>query len=203
MKIEVQKPNIIRIAFHQTKDDPHYGSCLWAYFDFDLDTYMLNIQSDAEDGHYRWCETPETEDFLHLMARIWDDYLIHKLYHDRQEVDVEATLAEVRDYLGIGEDDWRDDDLTEDEIEEREGAMSDLRGLFEENENMTQETAVNILESWNEDHEEFELCDIWERVCMDFTAGQKRVVQIFKDYVQPKIREMIREGAKDGPENKD
>lgn len=203
MKIESQKPNIVRIAVHQEKGDPNYGSCMWAYFDFDLDRYMLNIQSDAEDGHYRWYETPNTEDFLHLIARIGGDYLIHKMFHDRQVVDVEATLDEVREYLGIGEDeDYQDDDLTEEEIDEREGAMSDLRGLFEEYGSVTQETACNLLESWNQDHEEFEIDDIWERVCMDYTAGQKRIVQIFKDYVQPKIREMIQEAGY-GQENKD
>ena len=202
MKIEVEKPNIVRIAYHQTEGDPHYGSCLWAYFDFDQDKYMLNIQSDAEDGHYRWYATPETESFLQLIARIHDDYLIHKLYHDQQEVDIDATLAEVREWLGIGEDeDCQNEDLTEEEIEERQSAIEELEELLNESGSMTQETAINILESWDHDHSEFELCDIWERVCMDYTAGQKRVIQIFKDYVQPKIREIL-EGD-NGKENKD
>lgn len=193
MKTEIVKPNIVRIAFHQEKGDPHYGSCMWAYFDFDLDKYMLNIQSDAEDGHYRWCATPESESFLHLMARIGDDYLLHKLYHDQQVVDTEATVDEVRDYLGIGDDDWRDEELTDEEAEELESMVEDLEGLFEENGTMTQETAVNVLISWNDNlDDDRKLDDIWERVCTDFTAGQKRVVQIFRDYVQPKIREMLK-----------
>ena len=193
MKIEVQKPNIVRIAFHQEKGDPNYGSCMWAYFDFDLDKYMLNIQSDAEDGHYRWYATPGLESFLHLISRIDDDYLIHKMYHDRQIVDIDATIERLRDALGIGEDD-QNDDLTDEEIEEREQALDDLQGLFEENggDSMSESTAINLMESiFNDDHQDFGLCDIWERVCMDYTAGQKRIIQIFKDYVQPKIRELV------------
>lgn len=193
MMIEMEKPNIVRIAFYQESGDPHYGQCLWAYFDFDLDKYMLNIQSDAENGQYRWYATPESESFLQLCSRIDDGYLIHKMYHDRQVVDVDATIEGLRDDLGIGKDE-PDDSLTSEEVEEREQALEDLRELLDENggEAASRDTAINIMESvFNDDHPDFELYDIWERVCMDYTAGQKRIVQIFKDYVQPKIREIL------------
>lgn len=180
MKIEALKPNIVRIAIHQEQGDPHYGSCLWGYYDFDIDRYMLNIQSDCGEAAYRWCETPDSESFLHLMARIDDDYLMNKLFKAEQ-VDVSATVDEVREWLGIGEDeDYRDDDLTPWEREKREEALED----------------------WNDDHD-FDLDCIYERVVTDFTAWQKRIVEIFRDYVQPKIREIIKEGVENGQENKD
>ena len=130
MILEKQTPRILRIAYHQEQDDPHYGSCLWAYFDFDLDRYMMNIQSDCGNESYRWVETPKTESFLHLMARINDDYLINKLFTP-SELDVDETLAEVREWLGIGEDeDFQRDGLTDDERDALEEALEELDGLL-------------------------------------------------------------------------
>ena len=192
MKIEVEKPNIVRISYHQEQGDPHYGSCMWAYYDFDLDKYMLNIQSDCGEAAYRWVATPKTESFLHLMARINDDYLINKLF-DETSVDIDATLAEVREWLGIGEDEDYQLDLSDDEREEREEALKELKELFDEwGGNVSPETAGHILEEWNYDHD-LELDCVWERVVTDFEAGEKRIVKIFADYVQPKIRELARE----------
>lgn len=199
MKIEALKPNIIRIAIHQEKDDPHYGSCLWGYYDFDIDRYMLNIQSDCGEAAYRWCETPDSESFLHLMARIDDDYLMNKLFK-AEEVDVSATVAEVREHLGVG-DDWQDDSLTDEEREEREEALEELEGLLEDVSG-SYGAVQKALEDWNYDHD-FDIDCIYEDVATDYTAWQKRIVEIFRDYVQPKIREIIKEGVENGQENKD
>ena len=199
MKIEALKPNIVRIAIHQEKDDPHYGSCLWGYYDFDIDRYMLNIQSDCGEAAYRWCETPDSESFLHLMARIDDDYLMNKLFK-AEEVDVSATVAEVREHLGVG-DDWQDDSLTDEEREEREEALEELEGLLEDVSG-SYGAVQKALEDWNYDHD-FDTDCIYEDVATDYTAWQKRIVEIFRDYVQPKIREIIKEGAEYGQENKD
>ena len=189
MKIEALNPNIVRVAIHQEKGDPHYGSCLWGYYDFDIDRYMLNIQSDCGEAAYRWCETPGSESFLHLMARIDDDYLMNKLFKTEQ-VDVSATVDEVREYLGIGED-WQDDGLTDEEREEREEALEELEGLLEDAPG-SYGAVLNVLVDWNDDHD-FELDCVYERVVTDFTAWQKRIVEIFRDCVQPKIRELIKE----------
>lgn len=199
MKIEALKPNIVRIAIHQEKDDPHYGSCLWGYYDFDIDRYMLNIQSDCGEAAYRWCETPDSESFLHLMARIDDDYLMNKLFK-AEEVDVSATVAEVREHLGVG-DDWQDDSLTDEEREEREEALEELEGLLEDVSG-SYGAVQKALEDWNYDHD-FDIDCIYEDVATDYTAWQKRIVEIFRDYVQPKIREIIKEGVENGQENKD
>lgn len=193
LKIEALNPNIVRIAIHQEPDDPRYGSCLWGYYDFDLDRYMLNIQSDCGNASYRWCETPDYESFLHLMARIDDDYLINKLFKC-EEVDVSATVAEVREWLGIGEDeDYQDDDLTDEEREEREEALDELEGLLEDV-SASYGATMKALEDWNYDHD-FQLDCAYERVVTDYTAWQKRIVEIFRDYVQPKIREIVKGGG--------
>lgn len=199
MKIEALKPNIVRIAIHQEKDDPHYGSCLWGYYDFDIDHYMLNIQSDCGEAAYRWCETPDSESFLHLMARIDDDYLMNKLFK-AEEVDVSATVAEVREHLGVG-DEWQDDSLTDEEREEREEALEELEGLLEDVSG-SYGAVQKALEDWNYDHD-FDIDCIYEDVATDYTAWQKRIVEIFRDYVQPKIKEIIKEGVENGQENKD
>ena len=198
MKIETQKPNIVRIAYHQEKGDPGYGSCLWAYFDFDLDKYMLNIQSDAGNAAYRWCATPATESFLHLMARIDDDYLINKLFKS-EEVDVSATVAEVREWLGIGErEDLRDDYLTQDEREEREEALDELEGLLEDV-SESYGAVQKVLDDWNCDHG-FDLDCVYENVMTDFTGWQKKIVQIFRDHIQPEVIRVEKEATPHGQE---
>ena len=196
MKVEAIKPNIVRIAIHQEQGDPHYGNCLWGYYDFDVDRYMLNIQSDCGEAAYRWCETPDSESFLHLMARIDDDYLINKLFK-AERVDVSGTVSAVRERLGIGEDeDFQDDDLTPWQRESREEALEDLEGLLEDVSGSYAATQKALMD-WNEKHD-FGLEFVYEHVVTDFTAWQKRIVEIFRDYVQPKIREIIKEEVEDG-----
>lgn len=80
MKIEVQKPNIVRIVYIQQTGDPHYGSCLWAYFDLDIDHGIMAVLSDCGFYAYRWPE--QDEDFLRLMGGVDADYLSEKLGRD-------------------------------------------------------------------------------------------------------------------------
>lgn len=198
MKTEALNPNIIRIACHQTMDDEHYGSCLWAYYDFDLDRYMLNIQSDCGNAAYKWVETPGSESFLHLMARVDDGYLMYKLFSPEQ-LDVDATLANVRERLGIVDDEGpRWDYLNDEEREELEEAMDELEGLL--NDCGSPEHAIHVLNDWDSDNGIGIDC-IYECVDTDYTAGQKRIVEIFTDYVQPKIREMVREAETHGSQH--
>lgn len=77
MIIEIQKPAIVRVAYRQEPGDATYGSCLWAYYDFDVAKGILTIQSDCGFYHYRWPE--KNDDFLHLMAGVDSDYLEEKL----------------------------------------------------------------------------------------------------------------------------
>lgn len=181
MKIETITPRIVRIAYHQEKGDPHYGSCLWAYFDFDLDRYMLNIQSDCGNAAYRWYETPDSESFLHLMARINEDYLINKLF-DPEEIDVKATMERIREAMNL--DDIEDED-------EREDAETYLEEIKENLESCcTERDALEAIDEWNEEHD-LDLDDTFEMTVTDFDAGQKRICRIFADYVQPEIEKAV------------
>lgn len=196
MKIEVQNPNIIRVAYHQEPGDHLYGSCLWAYYDFDLDKYMMNVQSDCGNAAYRWCATPKTESFLKLMARMNDDtYLLEKLYGDPKRVDVDATIKELREWLGIGEDeDLKDESISDDDREEMEAALEWLEGLLEDHSFLDKDTAEAIIENWNNEHE-YELDAVYERIVTDYTAWEKRVVQIFIEHIRPKIAELATKEA--------
>lgn len=194
MKIEAQKPNIVRIAYHQEKGDPHYGSCMWAYFDFDLEKYMLNIQSDCGNAAYRWIATPESESFLQLMSRIYDDYLIEKLFK-RCIVDVDDTVREIREWLGIVDDeDFKDDDLSREEWERLDNAVIELEGRLNEYTQLDYDLAERIAEDWQSEYS-LDIDCIWDRVVTDFTAGQKRIVQIFRDYIQPEVKRLAIEEA--------
>lgn len=189
MKIDALNPNILRIAIHQEDKDPHYGSCIWAYYDFDLDRYMLNIQSDCGNAAYRWCETPDSESFLQLMARIDDDYLMHKLFAPEHVV-VFATIQGIRNILGIGgEFGYQDESLDEDELENLEYAIDDLQEKLAYS-SESYETAKYVVEEWNNYHD-FDIDCVYDCVVVDFSAWQKRIVEFFRDYVQPKIREII------------
>lgn len=112
MKIEIQKPNVLRIVYRQEKGDPLYGRCLWAFFDFDLDLYMLNIQSDCGNAGYRWTATPDSESFLHLMARCDYGYMLDKLF-DSDQLDVEAILHNIDEQAFSADDRYIDDDERE------------------------------------------------------------------------------------------
>ena len=187
MKIEAGKPNIVRISFHQEKGDPHYGSCMWAYFDFDLDKYMLNIQSDAGDASYRWVATPDHESFLHLMARVNDDYLMNKLFRETV-VDEAATRDALLECLTEME-------LDEDDINNAADALEYIFDDYSVERNIG--LAQAIVEKWNSDND---LCidEAYSYVQTDFTAGEKRIVQIFADYIQPKIQELVKAGEQLG-----
>ncbi len=205
MKTEVQRPNIIRIAYHQEPEDAHYGSCLWAYFDFDLDRYMLSIQSDCGSAAYRWVETPKTESFLHLMAGITPSYLIDKLFKV-SIVDVDATLDAVRDWLGIGEED-RNEDLTVEEQERRDISVIELEGQLNDYTTLSYDLALRIAEDWQSDYD-YDMVSLDECIMMDYTTWQKRIVHIFQKNIQPEIMKLVadekaKEAAGHGQENED
>ena len=96
--------NIRCLEYRQERDDMDYVSCLYARFYFNLDKYELNIISDCGNYGYQWCATPETESFLHLMARITDGYLLGKLCGSPKEFDYEATKEHFYDYADEDED---------------------------------------------------------------------------------------------------
>lgn len=179
MQVGHESPNIIRFTYRQEKGDKGYGSCLWANFDFDLDEYVLSIQSDCGYYGYGWNVTP-SEPFLHLMARINEDYLLNKLCQE-SVVDWQATKEALIEAI---------DDLNPDD-DDREDAIRHLEAIQEDYDVAGDIGACEVLiENWNEDN--FHLDDIYEYVRTDYTGNQKKIAEIFRDHIQPAIQEFIK-----------
>ena len=180
MQVGHVTPKTIRFVYHQEKGDPHYGSCLWAFFDFDTQEYILNIASDCGYYGYGWNVTP-SEPFLELMARINGDYLLNKLCSE-SIVDWQATRERLIDAI---------DSLDPDE-DDREDAIYHLDLLAEDYDLEGDIGAATVLiENWNEDN--FRLDDVYEYVRTDYTADQKKIVSIFEEFIQPAIRAYLKE----------
>jgi len=173
MMVKEIPTNIRCLEYRQDKQDVDYGSCLYARFYFNLETYELTIISDVGNYGYQWCATPEHESFLELMARITDDYLLGKLCGSPKEFDYEATKAHFYDYASDDEDREKLDEIFG-EIESR---------YIPDN----GETFIEMFENENDGW----WTDAWEYPVYDYTAWQKKIVQIFKDCIKPKIKEIL------------
>ena len=166
--------NVRCLEYRQNRDDKDYGSCLYARFYFNTDKYELNIISDCGNYAYQWCATPDTESFFELMARITDGYLLEKLCGKPQMFNYEATKEHFYDYA-----DDEDDKKKLDEIfEEIECQYIPENG----------ETFIEMFERENNGW----WSDAWEYPVYDYTPSQERIVRIFKENIQPVIREIIK-----------
>jgi hypothetical protein len=173
MTVKETPVNIRCLEYRQDKADTDYGSCLYARFYFNLDKYELNIISDVGNYAYQWGAS-EHESFLELMARITDDYLLGKLCGSPKEFDYEATKAHFYDYA-----DDEDDKKHLDEI-------------FEEIEcNYIPDNGETFIELFEQENDGW-WCDVWEYPIYKYTAWQKKIVSVFKNHIQPVIREIIK-----------
>lgn len=180
MTVKEINSELLILEYRQNRDDEDYGSCLWARFYFNLDKYELMIMSDCGEYGYGWYPASKHESFLELMARIGEDYLLGKLCGNPKEFDYEATKEHFYEYTDEPEDKAKLDEIFE-EIEseyEPESGETFLR-MFDE---------LNV-----DEHNHAIFCDTWEYPVYVYTLQQKRIVQIFKDCIQPKIREMLKE----------
>ena len=191
MKVTREKPEIIRIVYRQEPGDPHYGSCLWAIFDLDPGRGMLNIQSDCGNYAYRWPE--RGEDFLKIFQRTTDGYLLEKLCGKPQDVDTEATIKRIREYL----------EETEISKSRRRRLIGYLESTFSEY-TLDDELSLAqfLVDEWNSDYD-VEIDQAWELVETDYGTWQKRIVDIFQKHVVPEIEKIIAEGESDGTDDKD
>lgn len=174
MTVKEIPTNIRCLEYRQDIQDVDYGSCLYARFYFNLDTYELTIIADVGNYAYQWCATPDTESFLGLMSRISSDYLLGKLCGSPKEFDYEATKAHFYDYADEDEDREKLDEI----FEEIESKYIPNNG----------ETFIEMFENENDGW----WTDSWEYPIYDYTPWQKRIVQIFEDSIQPMIREIVK-----------
>lgn len=191
MKVTREKPEIIRIIYRQEPGDPHYGSCLWAIFDLDPGRGMLNIQSDCGNYAYRWPE--RDEDFFKIFSRTTDEYLLEKLCGKPQEVDTEATIKSIREYL-------KEMDISESRRKRLIGYLESTFSEYTLDDELS--LAQFLVDEWNNDYD-VEIDQAWELVETDYGAWQKRIVDIFQKHIVPEIEKIIAEGEKNGEDNKD
>lgn len=184
-KTEILKSNIITIGFRQEKEDKDYGSCMWAQFHFDLDNYDLMIASDCGNFTYCWAPTPKSESFLHLMSRTNDDYLLGKL-SDRSVIDEEETFRQMWEYMKelaelssstLDEEDMENLKLCCCGYDEREVA-DEVESWLDTNYSMKQNLSTEYL---------------YDCIYKDYPADAKKIVSVFKEHVQPKIKELCKE----------
>ena len=181
-RIVHEEPEIVTISYHQTRDDADYGSCLWARFNFDVKHYHLSIESDCGSYGNGWCPTPDHETFLHLCSRFDAGYLLDKI-DNMSVVDGEATYKALMEYLE-DYDSFAFDALSEVKREELENACC------------WNKTADDVMRDVLDDLDDtaFPSCiSMYDIACcieMTYPRGAKKVVQIFKDYIQPELRKL-------------
>jgi hypothetical protein len=182
MKVSETKRNIVIVSCSQEKPDPDYGTCLWADFIFDTDTYTLNINSDCGDFSYGWNVT-STEPFLKLMARINRDYLLTKIASCNC-VAVDATMKKIEYEFSISAEADEGSRILEN-VRERVDEYSD-------NYDACVEKLIDILceEGYGEDgglDYESVSCAMESK----YPPQAERIADIFADYIQPFIRKRM------------
>ncbi len=110
MEITIIKPKIYTLKLVPTKDDEEYGLCTYVRFIFDCDNGRLTINGDLGDYSYEWGFN-KNEDFMHLMSRIDQSYLLSKLANrnifNLEESKIETIKSiELSDLYYELEEDW-------------------------------------------------------------------------------------------------
>lgn len=183
-KVTNRTPNIISFHFQQERGDPDYGSCLWAVFNFDLDRYELSITSDCGNYAYGWVPTLHSESFMHLMARVDGGYLLDKI-SKRNIINGDETFNAVKQLIN-------DYGIDPSEANEYDEPIIDLSAIRECCDGDTGSDVILALQNRFMDTpmEDCDVSDLWECICMDFTANSKKIAQIFIDYIRPKCKEI-------------
>ena len=180
--VVVENPEIITIFYRQTKGDPDYGSCLWARFNFDTKNYHLSIESDCGSYGNGWYPTPDHETFLHLCARFDEGYLLDKI-DNRSVVDGEATYKALMEFLA-DYDGCAYEALTSKQLKDLEDACRSNRKDRDCYDNIVDELEYTEFSGSLSEY------DIASCIEMTYPAGSKKIVQIFKDYIQPELRKL-------------
>ena len=178
MTVNEIKPNILILEYRQEPQDKDYGSCLWARFSFNLDRYELNISSDCGTYGYKWSETPDSESFLHLMARCDEGYMLDKLYGSADIFDYDATKENVYEALDLSEE---DKDALDNIFE-----LFDIHGIPEtENEFCTKFIV------YSDGYFDFDNASVWCLPVKVYPANAEKIVSVFENCIKPKIKEIL------------
>ncbi len=185
MKIKKIEPEILVLEYRQDHGDKDYGSCLWARFYFNLDEYELLVTSDCDNYSYTWCQTPDSESFLELMARIGEQYLLEKFCGRPKFFDYEATKEHFYE-------------LYADEEEDKAKLDEIFENIESEYEPQSAETFLRMFDEYNvDDHCRSYFSDVWEMPVYVYSAQQEKICQVFHDFIQPQIKEMVKDTKKE------
>lgn len=176
MEITKIEPKTYTYKLIPNKGDKEYTSCMWAEFTFNCDDGRLSINSDAGDYSYEWGFN-QHEDFMHLMSRIDKEYLLNKLssrnaflLKESKESTIEIMEHNGWDCYGIkSEEEWKN-------------YKQDILNIN----TCSEETFFRTIEDIIPDID-FESIIIEK----DYPYGAKVIVDLFKKYLQPKIKEQF------------
>ena len=183
-KVEIKKPEMITIEFHQEKTDADYGSCMWARFNLDLINYSMSIESDCGNYGYGWVPTPQHESFLKLCARFDSGYLLCKLSEmfvvdgEKTWENLEEIIKEVAECLT--------DEQDEDMEEIKHACFS---GYTERDVHDAVESAIKYTRLENE----IEDFDLWDSIVKDYPINAKKIVEVYMTHIVPTIKKMLKE----------
>lgn len=181
-KVTQVSPNIIVLEFQQEKNDPDYGSCLWARFYLDTENYTMTVESDCGNYGYGWVPTSNSESFLHLLARVRSDYLLDKI-SSNTVIDEQATLHNVAEAI------WENRDRSNDHMDRPD--LDDIRHAVEDSNTPTE--VIDALTSafqFSFMENTIDGYDMYSLVEMTHPASAKKVAEIFERYIAPKCREL-------------
>lgn len=179
--VEKKELKTLILEFRQEQTDDDYGSCLWARFLFDLDNYDLHINSDCGNYAHGWHPTPDKESFLKLMSRINESYLLEKI-SSRSVVDGDATWENIKEYIN----DVLDGEEPDFDLYDVKNCCHHrtIDGVYN--------ALCNELKYTNaEDNENADDYAIYECIHTTFPNGAKKIVSVFKNFIQPKIKELL------------
>lgn len=181
-KVEIENPKVITFSFRQEKGDPDYGTCLWARFHFDTQAYTMFVESDCGSYSYGWVPTPNSETFLHLMARCEGEYILGKIA-SQSELGREAIHRNIVDKLTA---EFSEDDLSDTEWEAiRHCCMvNDPADIIE---GVYDILDCTVAEAPRDEY------GFWEDIEYDYPASAKKIAEIFEKHIRPAIQEMRKE----------
>ena len=183
MTVTIEKPKIINLLFRQEKSDPDYGSCVWARFYLNTDSYTMLIESDCGNYSYGWCPTPNTESFLHLLCRLDYGYLRDKLA-ERTVVNGKETWRALRSMI-----ECEGEDLDDYVWKKLEAACYHKHNA--------DEVYYSVAETLEDTplKDAIEAYSIYQCVEMDYHASVKKIVSVFLSAIVPVLRELEKENA--------
>ncbi len=186
MAVKETTPNMLCLEYKQEKNDKDYGSCLWARFMFNLDKYELLISSDCGFYGYKWCETPDTESFLELMARVDKDYMLRKLYGEPDVFDYEASKANIYEELV-----FEGSTLTKELLDEIFAEIESDYGEHFYHAHSFMDAFKCVDNKYYENFLEYDYPNVYGALEYRYPADALKIVNVFDGFIKPNIQENL------------